>query len=91
MNKGRFQSYKTLLVNFACLFELLTLDKVILDRGLPLIKGMLSIKTWASTGIFSEGEYLRGKFVIDGMGTNEGAENKNRTAKSVNILTGLKY
>jgi len=31
------------------------------------------------------------KFQIDGTGTNEGAENKNRTAKSVNILLCFKF
>jgi len=35
-------------------------------------------------------KYLRGKFEIDGRGTNEGAENQNRTAKSVNILICFK-
>jgi len=32
-----------------------------------------------------------GEFEIDGMGTNEGAENKNRTGKSVNILICFKF
>jgi len=32
-----------------------------------------------------------GKFEIDGTGTNEGAENKNGTVKSVNILIYLKF
>ena len=56
---------------------------------LVLITPTVWIQTWASTGIFSEGEnwqnILFGKFDIDGKGTNEGAENKNITAKSVNI------
>jgi len=43
---------------------------------------------WVSTGIFSEGEkILQGeKFEIEDTGTNKGADYKNRTAKSVNIL-----
>jgi len=41
---------------------------------------------------FREEKYFRGsKFEIDGTGTNEGAENKNRTAKSVNILICFKF
>jgi len=39
-----------------------------------------------SAGIVSGGKYLGATFKIEGTGTNEGAENKNRTAKSVNIL-----
>src|SRR6218665_3921910 len=35
--------------------------------------------------------YFGEKFEIDGTGTNEGAQNKNRTAKSDHILIRLKF
>lgn len=43
---------------------------------------------WAPTGIFSEGENIlwEVKLEIESTGTNDGAENKNRTAKSSSIL-----
>ena len=43
---------------------------------------------------FSEGGKIfcgEEKFEMDGLGTNEGTENKNRTAKSVNILISFKF
>jgi len=41
---------------------------------------------------FSDGEnILGGNFEIYGTGTNEGAENKNRAIKSVNILIRFKF
>jgi len=48
------------------------------------------VKPWTSTGIIflGGGKYFKGaKFEIHGTGPKEGAENINRTAKSVNILT----
>lgn len=37
--------------------------------------------------LFREGKHFRGDTIeIDGTGTNEGTENKNRTTKCVNIL-----
>ena len=37
---------------------------------------------------FLEGkQFSQAKFYIDGMGTNEEAENKNKTAKSLNIFS----
>ena len=56
--------------------------------GGPLIK----VYTWVPTGIISEvGNILEGaKFEIDGTGTNKGAENKNKSANSVNILICFK-
>ena len=41
--------------------------------------------------IFKEKYFSGAKFAIDGTGTNEGAENKNRTAKSVSILICLRF
>ena len=46
----------------------------------------LDLRPWAFAGIFSGGNIFGGESEIHGTGTNEGAENKNRTAKSVNIL-----
>jgi len=41
---------------------------------------------------FQRGQNMLGaKFEIDGAGTNEGAENKNRTAKSVYILICVRF
>ena len=43
--------------------------------------------------ICPEGEkyFKAGDFEIDGIGTNEGTENKNGPAKSVNILISFKF
>jgi len=46
---------------------------------------------WVSAGIFQRGKYFkREKFEIHGAVTVEGPENRNRTAKSVNILKCFK-
>jgi len=43
------------------------------------------LQAWTSAGILSEGGNILGRKMY-GMGTNESAENKNRTAKSVNVM-----
>ena len=50
-------------------------------------------EAWACAENFLRGtKYLRGgKFEIDGTATNEGAENKNKTANSVIFLLCLKF
>ena len=55
------------------------------NRRLPNM--LITYITQTSKGIFSKGaKYFRWKFEIDGTGTKEDADYKNRTAKSVNIL-----